>query len=345
MRDAKRDNTPRPALQLFDGGERHEPAPPALSADMTLSEFFGVFFRPVWLAGRRADRLTHRAHGESIDWWVRLTGDPPLRQIDDCTAARFLVELAAQPGRGGRPLSDHTLAKHRRHLQTVLDLTGPRGKTCRRGQKLLAEPPYLEPVAVETVVAKGHFSVPQIERIVRATRIMTTPRVDGVQAPDWWRAIIITAYYTGLRIGTLRRLEFAWLIGEQLRIPGAAAKQKKSQTQFVHPRALEAIQNIRTARRLIFECSHGSWWIDKLHRRIQAAAGLAECDRWGWHGYRRAHATDLAMIDVEAARLSLNHSQLETTRRHYIAPRVTKRAIKKLPELRTGDDPQMRLLF
>lgn len=330
-----------------------------LSPTMRLSEFFDAVYLP-WLRGKLSAPETILLYQETIKHWRRITGDPPLCEITDDTCAAFVEGLAALPGRRGPTLASHTIFRHCNHVQWVLDRTGPRvanDRKQRRNRGLLDDVPIVERPKLDVLPPDGDFTLAETVRLLAAfaSRPPRAPRAKdtGVAPGTWWRALIACLYYSGLRIGAAMQLEWTMLDGDYLVIPARVMKQRKGKRQFLHAEAREAIERLRGGQELIF--AYPNWTtksgarrsMRRVFERMLEVAGLPEHRRFGFHGFRKAHASQLALANPLAAQLSLGHESAKTTNEHYVNHRVAAAAIQQLPSLRAaareGDTKQKRL--
>lgn len=331
-----------------------------LSPSMRLSEFFTRVYLP-WMKGRLASNETVLLYQQAVDKWVAITGDPPLYQITDELCSSFVEALASSPGRKNDTLASHTIVKHCNHLQWILNRTGPREPNHpkkRRNKGLLPEIPLIERPLLDIEPPDGDFTIDETLAIL-ASFTSHKPRapkesITGVPADAWWRALIAVCYYSGLRIGAVMQLEWTFLQGEWLVVPPRVMKRRKGKKQFLSAEAREAIEPLRKGHKLIFAWPN---WLEKKGARRSMRrvfelrlikAGLPEHRQFGFHGFRKAHATEIASVNPLAAQLSLGHSDSKTTTDHYVNPRVAAEAIKRMPSLRAAEKAaramnQMRL--
>lgn len=319
-----------------------------LTADLKLSEFFALAFVPLFLRPRNAAAATLVEYQRSIDCWVAITGDPPLKAIDDWHAGRFVEGLYKLPGKlKGTAIAPATVRKHCTQVQTVLDRAGPRSKGNRLGQGLIEETPFIPKPRVAKAPPLDVYTLSEIGRMVDAAGKATAPRLDAVSARSWWRALFLTAYNTGLRIGTLRKIEYGHVDGEWLNVPGEIYKGNAPKRFWLTEQAREAIAGIRTARESIFPWPHCGRWLFANLKRIQEAAGMPAARCFGFHGFRKALGTELAAINPLAAQMALGHTNMKTTQEHYINPSVMVEAMRKMPQptIRPDDSPRQLRLF
>lgn len=321
-----------------------------LSAQMTLSQFFDAAFVPLRIEGRQLDEQTRDSYQESMRWWVRLTDDPPLKELTDFTCAKFMATLAKQPGRNdSQRMAGYTLKKHARQIQTVIQFAGPRrgDRRGRANQELIDRPPYLEAPRVSREPPKSDYTLAELRQILATCDTMKRPRIDGVKPCDWWQSLIEVALYTGLRRGALMQLEYSMLEDSLLRIPARISKGRRGKIQYVHPDALKAIERIRTDRCVIFQWPNwpaNSRGLNDMLRRLVLRAGLPDSRWFGFQGFRRAHLTLLAEVSghdgMAVAQASAGHSAPSITRQHYVNGdaqlRMVARQIERIPMLRTN---------
>ena len=178
---------------------------PAKSPELTLPRLFEEHYRP--------KRLFDASPG-SIDLyrcvlkrWQLLTGDPPLSAITDDLLCRYRNALMKIRGNDPhRPASPETVRSALKQIQRLLDFAGPRGRYNRDALGLLAVAPWAKPPKSRPKLPQ-RVTDEQLSRVYRAADTMTWPRLPDVEAPAWWRALLVLAYNTGLRRRTLFELE------------------------------------------------------------------------------------------------------------------------------------------
>lgn len=328
--------SPRPRLFAPDA----PPAAPRLTGGITclmsLFEFYEQWFRPIVLkAERESSRATLASYGQSVEWWERLTGDPPLRQVNEFVIAQFaagLREATYRRGLSGKPrkLARETQKKHLKNIRTILFRAGPTRDPNRPAKALLAKTPLVRVPSVP-VVRKRSFTAAECLAIAGAAERMVRPSTPDVPARDWWRCWLALHFYTGQRTGTIRKLTWAnvkrdergqhWLhiAAEQV------TKTDKAVRVIVHPQLLEAMQAMRrgtSPAEPLLSQPHTHKWLADLHERLQKLAGIADDKILSPHAWRRTHADALARIGLaavtEICRQSLDHADGRTTTGHYV---------------------------
>jgi hypothetical protein len=324
--------SPRP-LSIYRGDNTPDDGSP-LSLDSTTSDLYWRHARPKMRArGTRPRNL--EAYESALKHWVALTGDPPLRAIDDETCTRFVLGLAALPGRRGETMAANSIRKYCVAIESIWKWAGPRVKACPHALKLFgAEPlPWFDPPDPEQTDDEARwFSLDEVRAIVTACQVATAPVMPPIPPWLWWQSLVRTAYYTGLRIGSLLALRYDWIRGDELVIPAASMKKRRAFRQHLHPAAIAALAVIRTRRVVVFYWPHTSRTLYRHFARILDAAGMGtERHPPKFHGLRRAHGDGLGQVDMDAAELSLGHLAKSTTARYVQTRGKVARAIDALP--------------
>lgn len=319
------------SLKLYDPDHKHA-GDEGLTAASTLTELFERAYLPIVCDGRLLDAKTIQLYRDAVGWWIRLTGDPPLCKITDEIVAQFVKELESQPGRKSERLAIATVRKHAIAIDTLLRFAGPRKRTRvgRHNRELLAAPPWVEIPRPDVQPVVAVWTAAEITALLGSVDHMPSPRLDDMPPGEWWRALIEVAVYTGLRISQLMGLRYedirqdgdrAWIA-----VRAGVSKGRRGKVQFMVPHALAAVERIRSARPLIF--AHPSWprnprYLQCCLKRLAACAGVPAARRFGFHAFRRTHATLLALScgedgrGWETAQASLGHASLSTTRDYY----------------------------
>ena len=325
----------RPELKVFSPAD-------GLSHSITLSQLFEERFVPLWCSGRRLDDKTLKSYRETIQWWTKLTGDPPLAAIDDFLIAKFIDELGRQPGRRGGLLAVITIRRHCRHLQKFFNFAGRKraDRYNRKNQQLLPDPPFVDLPRADKEPPNGDFTLEEIHKLYRAADVMKRPDVPGVRPSEWWRALLVVGYYTSLRRGSLMSLAFKDLLGDY--VHSRSAKGRKGSRVYLHPQAREHIDRIRTERELIFPWRNWPKSYRNLNdhfTRLLFAARIPAWRHFKFNGLKKCHLSVLAGQEydqgIKLAQQSANHTSASITTGHYInesvSERVLRRAINSMP--------------
>ena len=339
----------RPTIRLWDAdraGGQAEP-PDGLSSAMTLSEFYAAYILPVCrVAADRSDK-TIKLDRTALKLWAEITGDPPLERIDQFTCSAFVTELRKRPGKSGAKLiSPNTVRKHCIHLQMFLDRAGPRARSNRLGQGLLAEPPYLERPKKRYKPATDSLSLEEIGRWLAVCPRAKLPRkMRGFDATTYWRALVLFTYNTGLRIDTVMCLTQPMLRDDWLIVPPEIYKGGSHGGEFfVNRFAAAALETVRQTAFAEFFPWPG-WpksasWLQAYRRRQWVDA---EIDRpgVGFHGLRKALTSWIAPQNPMLAKMVCGHSSGDVTQDCYVHPHVVEEIMQRVPQ--PGQAEQQRL--
>ena len=301
------------------------------NGEHTLASFFEEYCLPLSNGGEdfvASQRTT-------LKYWELATGNPPLKEIDNVMMARFKKFLMGLRGRRRHQRQKPRSVRNRlSHVQCILDKAGPPHPHNRDAAGILDRVPYVKPPRVTQ-------EIPQIadeQDIVNcylAAVGMEMPKVNGFKTPAWWRALIVLAYNTGLRRGTLFSLRMDDIDWQKSRLVIASGRMKSGRGHLIHLNAttLEHLRAIRTDRELVFPWyRHPKRFYDYFHR-LQDMAGIPKDDHFTLHAIRRTLATRLWELEPQAAPLALGHAGSDVTIRHYVqSSGIVSRALDALPQ-------------
>lgn len=349
----------RPAnLRLFSGPAEEEDAPrpdspaPLLTPKMRVEEFWDRYVLPVVAQACNWSKGTLASYAEGVDYWTELTRDRSIEAIDGYETATFVSGLRMQPGRAAEFMSTASIRKHCATVQRILQIAGPKQRRSKKdlrrfGAALIADVPWIEAPDPDDLLPDGDFTHAEVLAILGACSKMTRPRTGVVSPEQWWKALVQFLCATGLRIGTAMQLEWGMISEQMLLIPGAITKKKKPFVQYLHPSIKAVIAPLRGASPRVFAWKNyprpGAVRSLQRHReKLMERAGLPEERRFGFHGFRKYHATELfEAAGVETAQASLNHGNVATTLQSYVNHRSQLEA--RVRQQQAGID-QMRLL-
>ena len=305
--------------------------------DGTLRAFFDSYYRPVRLSEVSHDTIQH--YERALRYWAAFTGDPPLEKITAATMAMFRDCLKQLRGhaKSAWVYSPATVHGMLVRIQWILDKAGPPGRGNRDAAGILAVVPWIKPPK-----RFDHVGPPKIVSLELLTQLYDglvaaeLPRLNGFRPSAWWRALIVLAYNTGLRRGSLFGLRMSDVDWQQQRLLVRRGNNKSKKLFAIHLNepAMRHLSAIRTDRELIFPWPHDPRYFDAVFRRLQTAAGILRADQFGLHNLRKTLATALfEQGSPGAAQLALGHSAATTTERHYVAPSaIVSRALDALPQ-------------
>lgn len=330
-----------------------------LSAQMSLRDFFRIWFLPIVLRGeKRNAEATIKLFEDSLEWWERITGDPPLRLIDDYTLASFhegLQKATFRRGKLGRdkPLSAYTILRHLKHVQQLLERAGPQLDPRKKSKELVGILPRYR-LSKPAAKPKPHFSIDEAKKVVAASLQLTVAMVPGYSTPLYFRGLFGLAFVSGYRVGTLMDLEWPWFVeradGWWIEAPAEAVPKTGKWKDVALPGWLaDALLAMPRLSRRIFPWGCHEDHLDKVHYRLQKLAHIRpNAPLLGWNAWRRTHATQMASLGagfaLSISQRALDHGDARTTSGHYVD--VENLLRRQLPPLWDGPpipDRQQRL--
>jgi integrase len=315
------------------GGTLFDPPP---EGAYTLCSFYERWYVPTILMG--AKESTRHQYEFVLKYWRLLTGDPPLDKIDGVILGKFMQALMAlrNCGRDGGALSINTVRSKMELIHHILVKAGPPGPRNWAAAGILPRVPYVKPPrAVEKMPQVVELA--DLSACYLAADKMERPVVANVPAADWWRALLVVAYNTGLRTGSLLSMRLEHIDWEKgiATLPGDVMKAGRCQVLKLNDTAMDHLERVRGLRQqgLVFECPWSREWFMRHFKQLQELAGIPRDRRFGFHAIRRTLATALWELSPQAAKLMLGHTNEAITIRHYVHPvGIIGRAMAVLPQ-------------
>lgn len=298
--------------------------------DMTLTRFYREWYVPNRLTD--ASPLTRSTYEATLSRWRLLTGDPPLAAITAATLAKFRDSLkTCRVGRGIGPMSPTTVARHLRHANTLLGKAGQPGPRNRDAAGFIkGHVPWVKSPRM-VVTPPRIVEEREITACYEAAGLMDRPVGLPCKPGDWWRALVVTAWNTGLRTGSLLSLRWQDIDWEK-RTVTISPERIKSRRWHVVPLntvVLDHLRKIRRSEGIVFDWPLRREAFYVAFRRLQSLAGIGR--HFGVHDIRKTMATRLWGVAPEAAVLALGHAGADVTLRHYIeGPAIVARAFDRL---------------
>lgn len=332
-----------------------------LSPRLKLRQFFDRWFLPTLL--RKSRDATVRKYYDAIGWWETLTGDPDLADVTDALCLAFADELpeakyrrAMVPRGAGmqrakvsgsglyRTLAPISVAKHVNRIAFILGRAGPRFDPREPVAEILDRCPLM-PRLEGAFVPKQPFDLEAARQIAAAAATFDRPDMPGwITPPQFWKIFLAVFFYTGLRSGTVLRLQVKHLTSVErqplLDVPADLVLKTNKPTRLaVHGQLLTLLKELpaRSGEELLLPsvCSY-SHLLD-LHAQLQKAAGLSPQQIQSLHAWRRTHGNQMALLGAERgeeiARAALDHADVQTTRSSYVNEAFLNRLRVRLPEL------------
>jgi integrase len=309
---------------------------------MTLPQFYDAYVLPICRVSRGADTKTIAVDRTALRYWHELTRDPSLEDLDEYDCSDFVERSTQLPGRQGKLASPNTIRKHCTHLQYILDRAGPRSRRVRNAARLIPEPPGFDRPRPRKRACPELLSLVEIGAWLLACQEATSPaRIERVSPPVWWRALVIFAYNTGLRIDTI--MELRWPMLNQagwLEVPAEIFKGGDHGGVFyVNAAGRKAIEPLRKwGHEKIFPWAHWPKSSSYLHKQRRRLWRRAHIDRPGngFHGLRRALLTWLSGRNDLIARFVAGHAAgNDILQGHYVDHRqIVVELLEQVPQPR-----------
>jgi integrase len=304
-----RKRRPRPLLEPAPVPAQAVPIP---SPDtITLDAFFETTYLPVRLVGKSSGTVEN--YRAALKHWKRFTPNPPIRQIDGRLLASFQAALL-QTG-----VAPATVNGYTRPLKAMLRLAADEeyAVIVRVPKLRLLREPKRVPLAL-TVEEFGKV-------------LVQSQQVQGMigwhPAAVWWRAVLLTAWETGLRYKALLALRTIDFLPDSGGLHCQAETQKTKEAQWfaLSATTIAAIQAIvRPHEPLLFHPGVVSETVGEWLRQILDRSGIYAPQGSGqrWHRLRRSKASYTAAAGGDAQR-ALAHSAASVTAK-YLDPRIAK---------------------
>jgi integrase len=300
-----------------------DPSPQECSvgADLTVPAFLDHYMIPNCLP--QATSETRRLYRRVAKKFALVMGNPPLRAITTETLITYRDTLTAMIGRGKKkPLSVNTVRMYVSHLQHILDRAGPPGPRRRDASGYLKSVPWVR-LPMMQLGEPRTVSDQVLARCYAAAEKMIYPNLKGVSPAAWWRALLVTGRYLGLRARTMFGMEFKHIEFRSRRVVLPASIMKARKT-LVLPLADVVCDHLnaadfRTNRRFVFDYNTTREQFRKDFHRLQRLAEILPQNHFGLHVLRKTAITRLWEISPQAAQMLGGHGSSVITRLHYVA--------------------------
>jgi len=175
------------------------------------------------------------------------------------------------------------------HEERLVDVEPPRITKFREAKR--------EPTA---------WTVQEVGQLLAACRRART--VGGSWTPQHWRALVLTAYDTSLRIGCLLAVPRDCLEGSVLYVPGELQKHRRDSRHRLHSTTVETIATLPVTHRLFhWPVRRRALWVE--FGVILDDAGLPHGRRDKFHRLRRtSYSYVAAALGIDAATRHAGHA-------------------------------------
>jgi integrase len=293
-------------------------------SDRTLRAFFSDYFAPLFLRAR--SRNTRRLYLTTINNLERCLGrEPMLSDLNDLAINRYLDWFRQLPR------SPYSVNKERSNILAVWRFA------CRK--RFIEVWPDIEadPQPVRIPLA---WTADELCVLFSAVDELEG-KICGVPARQWWKALLLTCWDSGERIGAVRAvlwenvdLEGGWVyVPAEHRKGGRRDRLYKLAPDTVH--ALRLIRYTETGPAFPWPYSPNYLW--NLYNRILEQAGLPTDRKSKFHRIRKSVASHCEAAGANATEI-LGHSQRSVTRA-YLDPRIVKEKQAVDVLFRPGEKP------
>lgn len=255
--------------------------------------------------------FTLRKYGEFLG------RDPTVADLEELQIAQFLAHRL-------RTRSPGCAAKDRTQLRAIWQFCLERGLT--------AKWPQLRRIVVPERVPQA-WQIDELQRLLDACG-QEPGLAGGCSAADWFRAIILTAYWTGERIGALLSMEWRDVSEDAILFRAECRKGRREDIYRPIPsECREAIERLRGDRKFVFEWDRSHTLIWGRLGKICKRAGLPDDRLSKFHRIRKTAASYFQAAGGSAQQL-MGHANPQTTRR-YLDPRIVRApsAVDMLPRV------------
>jgi len=239
------------------------------------------------------------AANDSLGHFHRIVKPVQVQTVTTAMIDQFISRRRLEAGqKAGSVVSPATINKDLRHIKAALRIAQEWG--------YLPEMPKIrmvkQPQKLPTYVTPEHFDL----IYTKACDLAKFPKDQGQNftPPEWWQAMVVTAYMTGLSVGEILaiRKEDVKLESGELITRWDATKTDRDEMIPLHPVVVEHLRKIIGDSLLVFPWGHDprTLWVE--FTRIQGEAGIhlvcrekhdhtPLCHVYGFHDFRRAFAT------------------------------------------------------
>lgn len=231
---------------------------------------------------------SRKLFGYILRTWERLTDDPLVEKITNGTVAAFRQAMLDD---GYDP---RTIAGYWNRIRSILRRIGPPVTGNPWGLGIIVHVPAMKPVRM--VLHRPRIvSLDDLARVYVACRHAESPRT-GVPAPDWWRALLVTAYTTGLRRCDLFALTWDQLDLQAATMDFTSRKTGKADLWPLHPSAVAHLARIRRLDdgRVFRGMYNGG--TGGLYKPLRRILEIADVEPFGLHDLRRTGASLIEQV-------------------------------------------------
>jgi len=241
---------------------------------------------------------------------------PTIADLNDDSITLWMGQLLAQE----KPaLSTHTVRERVNRVLALWTWLHKRGVVPTCSTVIKPQPPEPLPQALTEEQLRRLFESANKER----------GTIDDIPANLWWCSFLAFVWNTSERKGAALAVKIAWLDLEagMVAIPPEARKGRlKWGVYEIWPETIKLLRRViavNPARDLVWpwDRHEGSYYTS--YNRILRDAGIPVTRKTKTHGLRCSHATYLKVAGGDPMQ-QLGHSDMATTVRHYLDPKLTR---------------------
>jgi integrase len=266
---------------------------------------------------------------DSLGHFQRIAAPGRVQSVNTAVIDEFIAKRRLEGGlKPGSVVSPATINKDLRHIKAALRIANEWGYLPTVPKIRMVK----EPQKLPTYVTAEHFDLIYSKACDLAN--LPNEKGQGYSAADWWKALVVVAYLTGLRIGEILAIktEDLKLDGGELITRWADTKADRDEIIPLHPVVVEHLRTLVGTAPLVFTWPHDPRTLWSEFTRIQAEAGIhlvcreqhdhtPSCHVYGFHDFRRAFATvNAPRLKPEVLQRLMRHKSYQTTQKFYINP-------------------------
>lgn len=248
--------------------------------------------------------------------WERLSGNPPLCKITNDVIAEYRQALIDFPYRPKTIESSWSMLRAIIRRMTKPETGSPRGLA------IIDLVPWMKPVkAVHRLPRRVTMDDMSLWYI--ACHVAEFPKQAGFPPADYWRCLIVVAYFSGLRKGDLFDMRMRDIDFAQQELHFMAEKTWKEMILPLHDCVIEHIKRISNGREFVLpKMKKGGGDFSHQWRKIADQAGV---DHFTLNDIRRTACSEIDAVESGMGSTLLQHRPMGVTGQFYL---------NKIPELR-----------
>lgn len=243
--------------------------------------------------------------------WEKFMGAIDVRELTNDHLADFREKQIAAGYSGASIRSNWA------HLRALLRfLSSPDIERNARAIGLIDLRPYMKPVRITHRVPR-RVTQDQLSRVYAYFSRATSPKRLPFPPQDYWRALTVFIYFTGLRISDCSALRWSQVNLDEKLMEFTAQKTRKTSMIPLHPVLVDHLRIIHASgqRENVFMRAHSG----NDYQPMRDACKAAGVENFTFHDLRRTGASEVARVaSTDLASVFLQHHQTDVTSLHYL---------------------------